>query len=537
MEFDYVIVGAGSAGSVLAARLSENPAVSVCVVEAGGEGQDLVSRVPSGFAMLKQGPFSHLYWNLESVPQASLAGRRSFQPRGRALGGSSAINAMLYVRGHPSDYDGWAANGCAGWAWSDVLPYFRKAERNQRGGDALHGDAGPLQVGDQQEPRALTRAFIDACGENQIRFNPDINGSEQEGAGLFQVTQFFDGPRKGERCSVASAYLTPDVRSRPNLKVLTGAYVAGLTFEGDRAAGVRVGGKAGEIEIKARAEVILSAGTFGSPQLLLLAGIGPAAELARHGIALRHELPGVGQNLQDHLDFIVGWRSKSSDMVGFGFALAARMVGEVLRWRRKGEGMLTSPLAEGVAFVKSAPDLDRPDLQLHFAIAMVDDHGRKLHMGYGYSCHVCVLRPHSRGTVGLTDANPLSAPRIDPQFLADERDAALLLKGVKKTRQIMAAPALAPYRHKEFYLSGDHSDAELMGHIRARADTIYHPVGTCRMGVGEDAVVDPQLRVHGLQGLRVVDASIMPALIGGNTNAPTVMIAEKAADMILAARA
>lgn len=534
MEFDYVIAGGGSAGSVLAARLSEDPSVSVCLVEAGGEGRDVLTRVPAAVALLANVRKSN-NWAFGTEPQPALNNRRGYQPRGKALGGSSAINAMLYVRGHPSDYNHWAELGCDGWDWQSVLPYFRKAEGNQRGADALHGADGPLQVGEQQSPRPVTQAFLDACAERQIRTNPDFNGPEQEGAGLFQVTQFWDGERRGERCSAAAAYLHPAM-NRPNLTVITGAHASRIVLEGNRATGLRYLKGRREFEIRARREVILSGGTFGSPQLLLLSGIGPAGELRKHGIAVRHELPGVGQNLQDHLDFILLWKSRDRDMIGLSLPGAAAMLREILRWRRDGSGLMATPFAEAGVFLKSDPSLERPDLQLHFVIALVDDHARKLHAGHGFSCHVCVLRPHSRGEVGLKDADPRSPPRIDPKFLSDERDAALTLKGAKVMRDILDAPALAPFRGKQLYLTGEESDAELMEHIRARADTIYHPVGTCRMGTGDDAVVDPQLRVRGIEGLRVVDASVMPTLIGGNTNAPTIMIAEKAADMIKAGR-
>ncbi len=537
MDFDYVIVGGGSAGSVLANRLSEDPDKSVCLLEAGGEGNNILVRLPSAVVAVLPGRPKIGNWAFETVPQAGLNGRKGYQPRGKALGGSSAINAMLYIRGQRQDYDGWAGQGCTGWDWDSVLPYFKRAENNEQGADDLHGTGGPLQVSNQKEPRPITHAFFEAAEQMQHRRLDDFNRGDNEGVGLYQVTQFHDPEKNGERCSAAAAYVFP-VMDRPNLTVITHAHVKELTFDGKRATGVlyRKKGKEPDIQISARQEVLICAGALMSPQLLQLSGIGAADELTQHGITVRHDLPGVGKNLQDHLDFILAYKSKDTDNFGIGPVGTARLLGHLWRWRKTGVSMAATPFAEGAAFLKTSPDLDRPDIQLHFTIALVDDHARKLHYGYGFSCHVCKLRPESRGTVGLQSANPFAAPAIDPAFLSDDRDLRTLIKGARMMRDILEAPALAKYRHKELFGTDTaQSDEDWESHIRARADTIYHPVGTCKMGVDEMAVVDPELRVRGIEGLRVVDASIMPTLVSGNTNAPTIMIAEKAADLIKAA--
>lgn len=530
MEFDYIIAGGGSAGSVLAARLSEDPSVTVCLIEAGGNGKSFLINTPAMVAAMVSGRPRLHNWAFRTVPQRHLDNRRCYQPRGKALGGSSAINAMLYTRGHPSDYDTWADLGADGWDWQSVLPYFLKSQGNSRGASALHGADGPLQVTDQQSPHAISRAFIRAMETVQVPENTDFNGETQFGAGLYQVTQFPDGPRKGRRCSAAAAYLHP-VLSRANLTVLTGAVAQRITLDGTRAKGLIAKHKNRTLSLTARREVILSAGAFGSPQLLMLSGIGPEDELRAHGIAIRHALPGVGQNLQDHIDHTLHWRSLRRDVVGFNPAGLLRLLRAIGPFRRNGTGTLTSVGAEGGAFFFSRPGLQIPDLQAHFCVAIVDDHMRRIHLADGFTAHVCVLRPHSRGTVGLYDAKPESPPRIDPNFLSDARDLQMLKAGTRILEQAMQAEPMAPWRGKRLYPI-DGTDKSLEADIRARADTIYHPVGTCRMGRGELAVVDPELRVQGLDGLRVVDASVMPRLIGGNTNAPTIMIAERAADLI-----
>lgn len=536
MKFDYVIVGGGSAGAALAGRLSEDPNVSVCLLEAGGRGDGLVVRVPAGAVITLPGHLKINNWALWTVPQPGLKGRRGFQPRGKVLGGSSAINAMLYVRGHRADYDRWADLGCTGWSWDELLPYFKRSENNVWGADEAHGGAGPLQVSDQQSPRPVTQAFLDAAARRQYRIRRDFNTGDNEGFGLYQVTQFHSAARRGERCSAAAAYLHP-VMGRPNLMVLTGTRATGIVFQDKRAVGVNFLQNGQQKNVRAESEVVLSGGAFGSPQLLQLSGVGRPEDIERHKIKLVHELPGVGQNLQDHLDVILAWKTRDTDNFGIGFAGTAHLIKHIGSWRRDGSGMLATPFAEGAGFLKTVPGLELPDVQLHFVIALVEEHARKLHLGYGLSVHVCGLHPYSRGTVFLESPDPTAAPGIDPRYLSDRRDLETLNRGVKIAREIMLTPPMAQYCEREMFgVKDGMSDAQWEDHIRARADTIYHPVGTCRMGTDDMAVVDPQLRVRGLSGLRVVDASIMPTLIGGNTNAPTMMIAEKAADMIRAAR-
>ena len=531
MNFDYIVVGGGSGGCVLAARLSEDADVSVALIEAGPADKSVFIHCPAGLAVLAKTHAAN--WNFSTVPQQGLGGRVGWSPRGKVLGGSSSVNAMVYTRGHRADYDHWAEQGNPGWSYDEVLPYFRRAEHNERIRDEYHGNDGPLNVMDLRSPnRSMQEAFINAGREAGYRVTDDFNGAEQEGIGPYQVTH-----KNGERFSAAKAYLTPNL-DRKNLTIFTEAHTTRILFEGKRATGIEFR-QGGELkQVGANREVLMAAGALQTPQLLMLSGVGDARELGAMGIGIVHDLPGVGRNFHDHVDVVQVVNAPTlAETFGVSFGGVARIARAIGEWRRNRSGMLTTNFAEAGGFIKSQSSEAIPDLQLHFVIAKLVDHGRTTVFGHGYSAHVCLLRPLSRGTVRLASRDPFAAPLIDPNFFADPDDMQRMIRGFRVMREILQQPALTKLGgHEHPRSAGARSDAEIEQFVRAYADTIYHPVGTCRMGSGALDVVGPDLRIHGLEGIRVVDASIMPRIVGGNTNAPTIMVAEKASDMIKAAR-
>jgi choline dehydrogenase-like flavoprotein len=523
--FDYVVVGGGSGGCVVASRLSEAPNITVCLIEAGGDDKSMLIQMPAGFVAMVSTKINN--WAFETVPQQGLNGRRGYQPRGKTLGGSSSINAMLYVRGHEWDFDHWAELGNKGWSYIDVLPYFRKAEHNENHENKYHGINGPLNVCHPHYVSQLTQDFLTAAEEDGLPPNEDYNGKDQFGSTIFQVTQ-----KDGERCSAAKAYLTPNL-NRPNLTVMTKTSTHKVIFEGKRAAGVTVQQGGLMFDIHAKKELVLSAGAFGSPQLLMLSGVGPKDHLQEHGIPLKHNLPGVGENLQDHVDYVYAFHGPShTDTFGFSPRGILRVLKGLWNWRTQRKGMMTSVIVESGAWFSSEADIQVPDLQMVFIVAKEDDHGRKMHMGHGFSGRISLMRPKSRGNVRLASVNPNESLLIDPKFFDHPDDMRVMKKGAQRMIGILSRDPLEHARGKPLYPVDLANDKNFEEHIRAYADTQYHPIGTCKMGNDDMAVVDDRLKVHGLEGLRVVDASIMPTIVGGNTNAATIMIAEKAADMI-----
>jgi choline dehydrogenase len=529
-RYDYIIIGAGSAGCVLANRLTADPAVKVLLLEAGGKDNSMIVKMPAGAGGLinAKGAYNWGFW---TEPEPNLDNRKLWWPRGKGWGGSSSINGMIYIRGHARDYDQWAQMGLRGWSYADVLPYFKRSESLEGGGDAYHGGEGPLHVSKASSPNPVYSSFIQAGVQAGHRQTSDFNGFQQEGFGPYQMTI-----RDGQRWSASAAYLRPILGQRPNLTAEIEARTTRIIVEKGRAVGVEyVQGKTAEKRTAyADAEVLLSSGAVQSPHILQLSGIGDPEELRAAGVDLVHGLPGVGKNLQDHLDCTLSWETPNTK-TAYSYSAGINRLLTGINYAVRGKGPGRQNFLEAGAFLKSRPDLDRPDLQLHCVLAIMQDHGKTVVPKDGFTIHVCQLRPESRGSVGLRSADPLADPAIRANYLATEEDRRALREGAKMVRAVVDQAALKSIRGAELFPGpAVQTDADIDAWIRRAAETIYHPVGTCRMGVAGDAmaVVDDSLKVFGLEGLRVIDASVMPTLVGGNTNAPTIMVAEKAADMI-----
>ena len=517
--YDYIIVGAGSAGCVLANRLSEDPQTTVLLLEAGGPDKKQEIHIPAAFSKLFKTPVDWEYYT-EEEPQ--MVNRKMYWPRGKVLGGSSSINAMIYIRGHRHDYDSWRDAGNEGWGYTDVLPYFKKAENQERGPSEYHGVGGPLNVADLRYVNPLSRAFVEACKELGIPENTDFNGAVNEGAGIYQTTQ-----KKGERWSTVNAYLKPAL-NRPNLTVRPDTQVARVTIENGRATGVAYMSDIQILTERASREVLVCGGAINSPQILMLSGIGPADHLKSVDIEVVLDLPGVGENLQDHL--VAGAAYYSTQPVSLNDAENLKNLFTYLLFKK---GPLTSTIAEAGGFIKTQSDLPAPDIQYHFGPVFFKAHGFEQIEGHGFTIGPTLLHPKSRGRILLRSGDPFAHALIHANYLSEEEDTRTLLAGLKLAHELAHTKAFAPYLGPEVEpATWKREDKEVIDVIRQSAETIYHPAGTCKMGTDAMAVVDPQLRVRGIEGLRVIDASIMPTVVGGNTNAPTIMIAEKAAEMI-----